>query len=281
MTDNIFSIRRFGNFFNLEINRQRNRLWLYFGVIVGILTLVALITSNNFKYDYANPDRHSIDPALLSIVNIYFVALFIFGALSASRMWAEMKNKQGRLSLLMNPATNFEKFLVKWLIYVLLFIAVFIFAVLIAETIRYTVFKLIYPQGNVLPLYLSGRYDSEQFYQIWDLSKSNTTHIFAITIIAYFTVQSFFVLGASIWTRNSFIKTFIAFGALTLSYILICVWLGNMVTVNKVGNPPEFFYRVREHSYLVFFLIAGTICLINWTLAYFRTREADIISTKI
>lgn len=56
---------------------------------------------------------------------IFMWGLCVFGCLSASFTMERMKSKTGRLSVLMTPATSFEKYFSRWLVFTVVFLIVF------------------------------------------------------------------------------------------------------------------------------------------------------------
>lgn len=275
MNSNIFSVKRFSDFFPVELICLRKRQILYSIVMIGILTLFAIL--NSIGGDYLDQNwlrRFDYDPVMANMVKVYFIFLFVFGTMSASLMWSEMKDKQGRIYTLMNPATTFEKFLAKFIVYVIAFLVIYLLGVFIAETVRYLIFSNVYPDAGVTPLYLSFSYPKETFDMIWVLSSVDKPVLFFLCL--YLMIQSFFVLGSSIWPNRSFIKTFLVFGCITAAYLIIIFKTASELSEGKTGDPSW----IREHSYAVFYSLTITITLVNWTLAYFRIPETDVITTK-
>ncbi|MCH5319992.1 MAG: hypothetical protein J1E38_09850 [Paramuribaculum sp.] len=276
MNDNIFSGKRLLAFFPIELICLQKRQLLYSLVMVGLLTLIALITPLGSTYDdLLWIERIGHDPVLDELLVTYIILMFCFGCLSASIMWSEMKDKQGRIYILMNPATIFEKFIVKFFVYVVCFLVVYILAVCFAETVRYLVYSNIYPEADVTPLYLSFSYPPETIDQIWRLSRSIEKPVLFFFCL-YLMLQSFFVLGSSIWPSRSFIKTFLIFGCLTAAYFIIGAKTGSVLMTDRVGDPRW----LRENSYAVYYTFTTIVTLVNWTLAYFRIPETDVITTK-
>lgn len=278
--NNIFSWNRFTDVLSLEVVSRRRKLLLYSAVMTGILIVAALMMSSAYKFEYARGLAAERDIILPGILNLYLVFLFIFGAISASLMWAVMKNKVGRISLIMNPATSLEKYLVKWTVYFFGFLIVFALSFFIAETVRYFVFHALYPEADICPLYLAGKYDSDFRQEIMRFWNSSLHYVIAVTVVLFLLVQSLFVLGASIWYRNSFIKTFVGFGCVLIVLFILAVWTGTSLSHGKIGTLPWFIVWIGDHKYEIFFIVAPLFTVFNWVVAYFRIQETDIISTK-
>lgn len=283
MENNVFSFKRFWDFFIYDIVYNHKKLWLYLGILIIILVILALLLSSNYIFNYEYPELTSYkmgDPALSTGVNLYSTSFIILGCISASLMWSEMHNKNGRLTLLMNPSSTLEKGLVKFMIYIIFFIIAFIIAVIIAESVRYLVYHTVYPQSDVLPLYLTSRLTMEQQDYIWDIFGNKMNHPVWFFIFLFFTIQSFFVLGASIWFSRSFIKSLLVFGSLTLFFYFSTGITFELIIRGKIGSMPGLFSWLAQHKFTGFYVLAILVCIINWTLAFFRMRETEIITTK-
>ena len=60
------------------------------------------------------------------IMQISIFLLFVFGCLSASIMFRELRNRRTRIAYVCFPTTKFEKYIVEWFVYVLLFPVIFL-----------------------------------------------------------------------------------------------------------------------------------------------------------
>lgn len=283
MNSPIFSIRRFADYLKLEIGENYRRLLIYAAVVVGVLIFLALTISYNLSYSYsfynANPYRAlDHDPALPTLIPLYVVLLFCFGAISASLMWTSMKSKIGRINTLMTPASYLEKFLVKFVVFIVLFLGIYIAGVFIAESIRYLILHTLYPEAIVTAVYMIGTYSHEVINNVMDPWDEKS--IVAFTILGYFALVSLFTLGSVIWTRNSFVKTFACFGALYLSYFLIAMLTTVTIASGYLATEPQLLIFMRVHHVLLIIIGLSLICAINWTLAYFRLKETDVVNVK-
>ena len=113
------------------------------------------------------------------------------------------------------------------------------------------VYSLVYPENNAIAItplsHLFG--ENTDYYTVF-----KHTHTFVLMIASYFFCQSCFVLGSSVWPKNSFIKTFSAGMIIFIAYVLIVV------------------------GFACLSAIAVLFTLTNWTLAYFRFKESEIIN---
>ena len=95
-------------------------------------------------------------------------------------------------------------------------------------------------------------------------------------VSAYFFAQSLFVLGSSIWPKNSFVKTFSAIVVIAIVYIAIGSVLAKMLFEGRSGGVNQTISdeTMTLSSTVIFFAMA----VFNWIVAYFRFKESEIIN---
>ena len=118
--DTFFSLHRFANVCRKEIIENWKSLLLRMLLMYGGLTVVLVW---NAYYEYGRwqdvlqmQDRIEQDIWTFGTV-IFMIGMGVMGCLSASFMMEGMKTKNGRLGVLMTPATMFEKFFARWLVF--------------------------------------------------------------------------------------------------------------------------------------------------------------------
>ena len=111
--DTFFSMPRFMNLCRKDMveNWRSNvlRIVLMYGVM-------ALIMIWNGYFQYRGGGYGDTDPAWRFLLPLLMWGLWTFGCLSASFTMEKMKTKTSRLSVLMTPATPFEKYISRWLV---------------------------------------------------------------------------------------------------------------------------------------------------------------------
>lgn len=265
-----FSIARLWRMIILTITENRHSILLQLGVMIGITAVIVAF------YTVAdNPDRYvrqaqqalSSDTDLLwsDLWGLYCLTLTGFSCISASFTAGFMSSKEKRLNTLMIPATIAEKFLARWIIYTLSVYVLFTLTYICIDYLRVLILNYIYADVNhtpILPLVQS----IPHYYNKY--SDFNPFHVIPPIIFA---VQSFFVLGSTIWPKNSFIKTFVIGGAATLCVIFITVAYAHELTFG--------YFDLNEHTSPTLFvnLIAAFTYLYTTILAYFRFRSSEII----
>lgn len=188
----------------------------------------------------------------------------------------DLRNRQGRIRLLMRPAPMTEKYIARWLIYVVGFVILYFLAVAIADAVRVVLAAIFYPDYHVCYIFNALTGDTENANKVLGQPEYRATLIEAITAV-YFLIQSFFVLGSTVWYRTSFIKTFIVFGAITAIYFGCIIPAGDALMSDKIW-PEEFW--IKDNIKEVMLTAAAVATVFNWTLGCWRLHETDVITTR-
>lgn len=279
MKDTFFSLPRFINLCRKDMVESWKSNVLRIVLLYGVMAVV-MIWNGYFAYStHDSPhfiERHvNADPTKIFILLAFLWFLFGFGCLSASLMMEKMKSKTSRQAALMVPATSFEKFFSRWLLSTVVFLIVFLIAFKLADYTRVLVYSLVYPDIKevISPISLGGLVRKETgwsvFEEMYELGAFLSVYVF---------VQSLFVLGSSVWPKNSFLKTFAAVTIIVSIYVLVTIMMGNMLLQ---GSGKDYGYifssftkkQAFNWATLIFMLLA----LMNWTLGYFRFKESEII----
>lgn len=279
--NNTFNIKRFGWVLGKDFQENGRRYLLQFltmfGIMLVILTMVSWSNYNTFDYD---PARFSADDLNQTLLNIVLFMFFAFGILIASTLMEPMRNKTGRIAYLTNPSSNFEKILSRWLIVTVVYIIAFFVALWLADVFRVGICAAKYAEFDVRFLDFNMLVDSgnsERNYYVVDDQPS-----FRLGLGFYIFIQSLFILGSTFWEKATFVKTFSASIVIFMLFLLICSWtikiaysdfenftnVLNSFQVHKFGDDKAFLLAACG---FIFF------ALVNWTIAFFRFRESEII----
>lgn len=99
------------------------------------------------------------------------------------------------------------------------------------------------------------------------------TALFAIP-----TIQGNFVLGSSVWPKNSFLKTFVSVTIIVLIYVLVGMLVGDMLFSGSSKDYGYIFSSITKEQVTVMVTVGFMLfAFVNWTLAYFRFKESEII----
>lgn len=271
MKDTFFSLPRFMNLCRKEMVESWRQNVLRMVLMYGVMAVV-MVWNGYFQYNYVYD--HTEDPAWIFLLVAFAWALCVFGCLSASFTMEKMKTKTSRIAVLMTPATPFEKFFSRWLIFTVVFLVVFLLTYKLADYTRVLIYSLAHPEKDcIAPVDLSHIVGNADYYSL-----CRTNLMFGVCIAIYFFIQSLFVLGSSVWPKNSFLKTFTAVIIIGIVYVSTAAFLSRMLFVNDRFYPP---FGGEMSEKLFFSLLIGAFAffaLLNWTLAYFRFKESEIIN---
>lgn len=266
--DTFFSMPRFVNLCRKDMVESWRTNVLRIALVYGVMTIVLLWMG---YLSYNNESSMIGEDEMWRPMLLFFMwCLWGFGCLSASFTMEKMKSKTSRLSTLMTPATSFEKYFSRWLVSTLVFLVVFLIAFRLADYTRVLVYTLVYPELEAIaPLpfsHLTG--DHTEYYVLF-----RETKVFILVIALYFFTQSCFVLGSSIGPKNAFLKTFAGLAIIVAVYALL---MALMFELFLRGVSSVFISD--DYCTIISFTALSVFTLFNWSLAYFRFKESEIIN---
>ncbi|MDD3039351.1 hypothetical protein [Bacteroides sp.] len=280
--DTFFSMPRFVNLCRKEMVENWKSNILRIVLIYGVMAIVFLwngYLEYRHSYDSKSFINHyaDYDTVWKFVLMSFFFFLFGFGWLSASFTMEKMKNKTGRTSTLMTPATPFENYFSRWLVSTIVFLIVFLIAFKLADYTRVLVYSLTYPDiaKAILPVNLNDlvrENDIGPHYHVF-----NEMYQLTFVLSLYWFVQSLFVLGSSVWPKNSFIKTFAVVAVIVLIYMVVGTFLGSVLFEKEVIYRPPFSDFREEKIFAIISVILIFFTLFNWVLSYFRFKELEVI----
>lgn len=266
-----FSFRRVGLLVKKDISENKKsfllKIGLMYGVIAMVSILISLVQSESYydveSYRFYNYLDGGEDPSWDMQMAMYGFFFTLFGCLSAASVFENMKNKTSRLSALMVPATMLEKYISRLLLFLVTFVPIFLFGCLLGEFIRYISMFAIYHGSDMLK-FMSLSY-------IWQYISDEDFWLMVLGVVFW---QSVYTLGSSIWPKNSFLKTFVAVWVILLALaVFLAVVVGIIFDFDKKYAPDAF---LKLPDALGYIMTVGAI-LFNYTLAYFRLKESEII----
>ncbi|WP_071144797.1 hypothetical protein [Bacteroides ihuae] len=274
LKDTFFNMYRFKTLCRKEMVESWKvnvlRIALMYGAITIILLFIGFMT---YSSSSTSPQAEAREIQTSSLIAFVWFG-FIFGCLSASFIMEKMKTKTSRLSALMTPATSFEKFFSRWVVFTVVFMLVFLITFLLADYTRVLICMLSFPEIDTIKA-------TELKYVLVDnnsnLSLCNSTRSLFLLISGYLFFQSCFVLGSSIWPKNAFLKTFVAGIFLVITYSLVGVGL-TMLLLGDSHLSNAALDLSEERIAPIASICLACLALFNWTLAYFRFKEAEIIN---
>ncbi len=259
--NSIFSFQRFGNLMKKQFAEYYKAYLMGAGVLAGVLVLTCILIINATK-----------NPLTIDEQGIMFSVFLMFaGAVFTSASFADAGQKKQAIYLLTLPATQFEKYLVRWVISYLLFFVVYV-----------VLFYIV-----VLPF--ASLYHDEGKGDILVMSISTDSTI-GVTLVYYSLVHSLLFFGAILFQKLHFIKTaFATFGILVLLNIINSVMIKQMLHQGKVkimANPFSTLHIVENERVnslnpgpsgeMMVNIMWVSITLVLWTAAYYRLKEKQV-----
>ena len=246
--DTFFSLPRFMNLCRKEMVESWKSNVLRIVLLYGVMTVV-LVWNGYFAYRTHDSvrflERHmEADPAWGFILIAFLWFLFGFGCLSGSLTMEKMKSKTN---------ITFE----------------------LADYTRVLVYSLIYPDVKevILPVNLGDLVGSGKRWYLF-----HKTYELTLVLSIYCFVQSLFVLGSSVWPKNSFLKTFVSVTIIVLIYVLVGMLVGDMLFSGSSKDYGYIFSSITKEQVTVMVTVGFMLfAFVNWTLAYFRFKESEII----
>lgn len=266
--DTTFYLPRFAVLLRKELAENWKSYMLRALMVFGV-TLIAFLWNAYTEYKYAAAFDFVEDDDPVWYFEAAFArwGLFIWGCSYASLALEHLKSKAGRTAFLMTPATPLEKFLLYWLLTVVGFLLFYAAAVLLADWARTLVYMAAYPDLPILPV---------DWTAVWSVPEVfNSTDEIRLLVCGYFFLQSFFMLGSSVWPRNSFLKTFAAGMGIAVLYIAAGNGLYELLLPEGYylpDNPDE------HHAMDVLNIGLCLLTVVDWVLAYYRFKESEIIN---
>ena len=273
--DTFFSLPRFMNLCRKEMVENWRSNVLRMVLMYGVMAVV-MVWNGYFEYRYWHSGQIE-DPAWTFLLVVFICSLWGFGCLSASFTMEKMKTKTSRTSMLMVPATPFEKFFSRWFVFTVVFLVIFLISYKLADYTRFIIYSLAYPEEKdfIIPVDLSHLVGERKTY--YTLCRTGLQ--FGALLSAYFFVQSLFVLGSSIWPKNSFLKTFASGTVIAIVYFLLAVFMSKMFLENGNYYSENVFTGMSEDTAMSIMIVVGIFfTLMNWTLAYLRFKESEIVN---
>lgn len=273
--DTFFSLPRFINLCRKEMVENWRSNVLRMVLMYGVMAVV-MVWNGYFEYRYWHSGQIE-DPAWTFLLVVFIWSLWGFGCLSASFTMEKMKTKTSRTSMLMVPATPFEKFFSRWFVFTVVFLVIFLISYKLADYTRFIIYSLAYPEEKdfIIPVDLSHLVGERKTY--YTLCRTGLQ--FGALLSAYFFVQSLFVLGSSIWPKNSFLKTFASGTVIAIVYFLLAVFMSKMFLENGNYYSENVFTGMSEDTAMSIMIVVGIFfTLMNWTLAYLRFKESEIVN---
>ncbi|MCP4180720.1 MAG: hypothetical protein GY756_23415 [bacterium] len=248
-----------------------NRFWLNFKYTFGInyrhlltvfiLTVVIIMLLNVIYGAVSDSIVFVYQAKYATLVNIYFIFLYISGLKLASTAFIELKDKDEKIAYLMIPSSIFEKYLCRLLMTTVIFFikytAAYLLGWFIGSVINYLLFGF--------PIFYLNLY----IFGFWK-------------IIAFFIVcHSIFFLGGICFRKFSIIKTIASVFFILVMIIIVILVIALILKGSGLIVPSHLnFYHMSKS---IIFIKNWYICLLYffipimcWIIGYYKLKESSI-----
>lgn len=208
-----FNINRFGKLARWSLTNDRKYHVKTFFQTLVILTLVyVLFTSITITFGKENANYRACAIALI----VLFVSTLVVGS---SFMFYSMERKHDMQALMMLPASNFEKYLMRYMSWIFL-IPLYVVAAVAADLVQY-VFGLLVGHEEVRFVISA---TMEILDKVWSQVPAEKHSIVVIGLtLLFFWFQSVYALGATFFRTNKY--NWIPTTAIIIVLVLLMVWL--------------------------------------------------------
>ena len=264
-----FSFNRFGKLARWSLTNDRKYYEKTFLQMVTVLTLVFLF----FTMEHNGVTRY--DGEVYSMDHYspcFFVSLYLFIiniVVGPSMMFYSMKGKHDRQTLLMLPASNLEKYLMRYSTWILI-VPIVLLAFFAADLIQYVVNFLLerdYTTFVTTHFLSDNRMVSWRTHIFSEMSRDGSLKPYAIGLC----VHSFYALGATFFRSHKFNAIFTTI-ALVMFFMLL-IWLSN-----NFAEPDN--TATDSNNGIGYFVCIG-LTVVNFWLSYRLYCRTQVIGKYV
>lgn len=228
-------------------------------ISMGIMLSVFIFFIFNYK-DYS----FRTDDPLLDIEAMFFsVALYILAACSGAMIGNCFSSKPKAISALMLPASQAEKFWLRWVVFVPLFFVAYAIGACAVDIIRYIIALIITNGGPAVHL---------------GITHIDFDHDFWMLALLCVAAQSFFVLGGTVWPKRGLILTALTYFIYGWAFTFFMIGIAYMTRDSSIPYITDHLRRVSKlDATAIVDAFAILTSVVNYALAYLRTKEMEII----
>lgn len=263
--NNTFSISRFGWLLRKDLQENKKLYLLGLVLVWGTLTAIimgAIGLASNVENGSGFKMYRFLELANDFRFRLFLLSPFVFGLVVSSLAFSRLQDKIRRIEVLTLPASNLEKYLVRWLIVVVFFTVCYVLCFMLADVVACNIMEHYQPELGCIPLL--------DISSVADIS-SSSAWVTAICMFIY--MQSFCFLGSAVTPKLSFMKSFFAYNIMIIVYWYFSRFCESvffpvigMVSIESVSLART----VIEVSMVV-------AAVINYIIAYYRFKESEVI----
>ena len=239
-----------------EIIQYKRSLLLVLGSVFGLYILLGILLG----YNHCGGGKTEF--IISSII------MLTLGAVCASMAFGNLKTKEERIFSLMMPASEFSKFFLRWIAAVPVLFCLLVIAFYVEDIFRILTFMVFTPDYSDYPNYL-------QIMNPWNIlllgGSDEGKVVLSLALSTYFFTQAWYLLGAVMWPKLSFIKSFIALWVLQMAV--------GMLTTIIAGV-----FHIRLHHLISkaddIWWISGSMIVMSlglYVLTYWRYKRTQVV----
>jgi hypothetical protein len=276
--NSVFDFNRWLLYIGKHWNENKKKYLLSLGAIGGLLVLwYSFLMIVNAKLP--------ISEEIQAIT--FYVGLFLTGCLYASLIFSEMSDGPKAIQYLLVPASLLEKLLSGILYAVILF---FVSYTIIFYIVDFTMVKLSYSVASARAVREHlGPVHTERIVNVFFAPKGSSENFLIYFLLAYFGIQSIFLLGSIYFVKHNYIKTMIS-GLIVFLFLMFFVHkiLGSFMpdggffkpfTVYRIFDATKGELSVQLPEWLsevLIFLTKYALAPCLWVVTYFRLKEKEV-----
>ena len=264
-----FSFNRFGKLASWSLTNDRKYYVKTFLQMLTVLTLVFLFFTmehnGNAKFDGKEYVSDHYSPC-------FFVALYLFIiniVVGPSLMFYSMKGKHDRQTLMTLPASNLEKYLMRYSTWIIL-VPIVLLAFFAADLIQYVVNWLL---GRDYTTFVTTHFLFDRYMVGWrtiicnEMSRDGALKPYMIGLC----VHSVFALGATFFRSRRFNAIFTTIALII--FVELVMWLSN-----NFGNADN---TVNDGHYTTGYLVCIGLTMVNFWLSYRLFCRTQVIGKYV
>ena len=243
-----FNFNRFGKLAKWSLTSDRSYYVRGFMQVLVILTLIYMASTTNFFRFTVITNNGSSNP-YLQCSTITILLFFITLIIGPSLMFQSMKGKHERQTLLMLPASNFEKYIMRYSTWIIL-LPLYVLAFFGADLIQYLVNVI---GGNEQVMFVTAKM-AEKFGDMGQKASAYPRNEMIFIYVLMFWLHSVYALGATFFRSHKYSAIF--------TTVVIIVFGMLLVWISKDSDDET------SPSYKYMAVIYGIWALVNFWLSY-------------
>lgn len=268
--NNFFSPERAWILLRSYLSLNWRQFMLGLGAVAAVILMIVLYAAHDYLSVIHGTSERSFRmyEFWMGEVKLLTVLLFVAGTLFASRTFSPFSSRGQAADALMMPASVTEKFLVRWVVTVPVFFTVMWLMMFVGEMFKIA-YLSVYHHIGTIPI---------EWSELFTTSNYVCEHYGWLVIMGFLALQSFFILGSTVWSSHHFLKTLVSVAAIIAVYTIFCVLMAENMKEPGFAYPTPWILRTPERAYHTFMWTCGAITLFNWGVTYLRLREAEIVN---